>query len=135
MTVEAVSSETQNHEISEEKEKGDLNGREVEIKKHMDNAKQAIKDFGDACIKGAAGIMSGHPLAAASGGIYIAKSSDTLVEACKEYGKAVELKNAAKGLDKFGNTLRHEVEHKDANEYEVDKNEKENERDSWDCEY
>jgi len=37
MTVEAVSSETQNNEISEEKEKGDLNGREVEIKEHMDD--------------------------------------------------------------------------------------------------
>lgn len=36
MTVEAVSSGVQNNEISEENEKGYLNGREVEIQDHKD---------------------------------------------------------------------------------------------------
>jgi hypothetical protein len=117
MTVEAVSSETQNNEISEEKEKGDLNGREVEIKEHMDDFEKNMKEF----------LMDNIEVVLSTGEAVlkaIVCSPGKLIKGCESYEKAVELENAAKGLDKFGNPLRHEVERENAEDYEVDRNEK-----------
>ena len=134
MTVEAVNSETQKNEISnDEPEKGDLNGREVEIQNHKDNAKNSIKEFGKDCIKGAAALSSGAALPAAAGVIVIIDGSQKLITACEEYGKAVELENLERGLDKFGNPIRKEIEIEGS--YDVNNYERENDRDSWDCEY
>ena len=126
MTVEAVSSGVQNNEISEENEKGDLNGREVEIQDHKDKAIENGKEF---LIGNLEVVLSTDEAV----GKAIVTTPQKLITACEEYGKAVELENLEKGLDKFGNPIRKKIEPEGTHEF--DGYEKENDRDSWDCEY
>lgn len=116
-SIESVSSDSSSTSVSEpEKQIGDLDGREVEVKEHKENAKEHLGEF----VKGS--IEAGLVLAAHPGvGLIIAPkmindASNHLVEACKEYNEAKRIENEGKEQSSSG--LDHEPD-----------------CDSWDKEY
>jgi len=78
---------------------------------------------------GVAIVAEAPPLAIiTAAGITVYRASEKLIDACKEYNKVIELKNAEKGLDKFGNPVAIENDCNNTHEIAYD-------RDSWDREY
>lgn len=137
MSIEPVTSSTENHSTEPESEKGNLNGREVEAQQHMDNAKENFIEYAKDCIKASvpagAAITQGALLPAVVATVIIVDGIPKFIEGCREYEEAVTIRNAEKGLDKFWNPLKVEKEAggSDSN-IECDR---ENDRDSWDREY
>jgi len=122
MSVEAVSSDPNTTSNSvEEKQTGSLNGREVEIQEHKENAKECLKDYLLAPVEAAAHvIVNPNYIGVVEAVKIIAENHQNLIEACKEYNEAKRIENEEKGLDPFYNPL-------DSGH--------ENDRDSWDRDY
>ncbi len=116
-SVESVSSDSSSDPVSEpEKQVGDLNGREVEVQEHKENAKEHLGEFVKESIQ-AGLVVAAHPgvgLIVAPKMIYDA--SNHLIEGCKEYNEAKRIENEAQEQSSSG--LDHEPD-----------------RDSWDREY
>ena len=129
MSTEPVTSSIENHSIEPESEKGDLNGREVEVQQHIANAKEHLKEYVLSPIEATAHIVTNpNPVGIMEAGKIIKKGHSHLIEGCKEYNTAVEIERAAKGQDKFGNPLNIE---KETNESDSNPEcDRENDRDS-----
>ena len=118
MSIDPVSPETSDScNLEQEKQTGDLNGREVEIQQHMDSAKEHIKDFVLAPVEAAAHVITNPTyIGIAEATKIIVENHHNLIDACKEYNEAKRIENEENGLDRFYNPL-------------------ENDRDSWDRDY
>lgn len=117
-SVESVSTDSSlsTDSTEPEKETGDLNGREVEVKEHKDNAKEHLGEFVKESIE-AGLVVAAHP----GVGLIVApkmikSASNHLIEACKEYNEAKRLEN--EGQEQSSSGTEHEPN-----------------RDSWDKEY
>lgn len=122
MSIESGSSETTGVSSSEqEQQTGEINGREVEIQQHRDNAVEHLKEYIASPIQAAAQIITNPTyVGVTEAGKTIAEGQHHLIDACKEYNESVRIQNEEKGLDMFSNPLD---------------NDSENDRDSWDREY
>lgn len=116
-SVESVSSDSPSDQVNEpDKQVGDLNGREVEVQEHKENAKNHLGEFVKESIQ-AGLVVAAHPAV----GLIVAPkmindASNHLIEACKEYNEATRIEN--EGQEQSSSGLDHEPD-----------------RDSWDREY
>lgn len=115
-TVESVSNDSSSSAPQEpEKETGNLNGREIEVKEHEESAKEHLGEFVKESIE-AGLVVAAHPGVGLIVAPQMVKSaSNHLIEACKEY-------NEAKRLEREGEEQSSGPDHG-------------NDRDSWDKEY
>lgn len=135
VTMETITAESSASESNfQEAEKGNLNGRDVEIQNHMDNSKEHIKDFFLGAIEASAHVLMNRSyIGVTEAGKMIRDNPNHLIEGCKEYNKAIELKNREKGLDKFYNPIK--IERDYGNDIDDSCYERGNDYDSWDKEY
>ena len=132
--IEASTATPENNNPEKETSAGNLNGREVEakehekndkdnkeeVKQHIDNAIDHLKDYALAPIEAAAQLISNpNAIGLMESGKIIGNNYNHLIESAKEYNEAKRIENEAKGLDIFGNPLKIE---KESNESCADNN-------------
>lgn len=117
MSIDPVTTESTSQEKTEqEKSTGNLNGREVEVKEHKENAKEHMGEFIRESIQAGVTIVACPPVGLITAPKTIASASNHLIDGCKEYNEAKRIEREAASSSCSEST-------------------KENDRDSWDKEY